>query len=600
MIGARTGRVTWAHLTGAIEATETGPRLVGTARDITAERARYAETLAERRIWADIVEAHDDPIAALDTDLVYTAVNRAYVATCEAIFGKRFGVGQTLDEGLDHMPAARDAALRLWRHALQGRSFELRTGDIAVGERVFDTRYRPLRDPSGSVVGAYQTSREVTAQVEAERSLAEAARTLQRAQKMEAIGALTGGIAHDFNNLLQVVSGNLQLLAKDMSDNPKAARRIDNALMGIDRGAKLTGQLLAFGRRQALDPRVTNVGRLMEGMDDLLRRALGEETEMQTIVEEGLWNVFVDPAQVENALLNLAINGRDAMDGRGKLTIEAVNTRLDETYAASRAEVKPGDYVLIAVTDTGSGMAPELIERVFEPFFSTKPEGHGTGLKLSMVHGFVKQSAGHVEIYSEVGHGTTVKLYLPKAEAEEQAADASPRPEAARGDARILVVEDDEQVRETAVALLQDLGYAVVSAGDATVAMAIVESGAAVDLIFTDIVMTGRTPECRDGGTIAQDAARSRRAVHLGLYAQRGGPRRAAGPGGRTADEALHARKPGREGRRRAAAGRMKSTLPRVLLLLAAAVLAFDGVAHAYLYGARRFWRWRWHPTFRL
>jgi signal transduction histidine kinase/CheY-like chemotaxis protein len=491
VIGARTGRVTWAHLTGAMETTQDGPCLVGTARDITAERSRYAETLAERRIWADIVEAHDDPIAALATDLTYTAVNRAYVSTCEAVFGKRFAVGQTVDEGLEHMPAARDAALRLWRHAVNGHSFELRTGDIALGERVFDTRYRPLRDPAGAVVGAYQTSREVTAEVEAERALAEAARTLERAQKMEAIGALTGGIAHDFNNLLQVVSGNLQLLAKDFAHDSKAMRRIDNALMGIDRGARLTAQLLAFGRRQALDPRVTNVARLIADMGELLNRALGEETEMRTVVEDGLWNTFVDPAQVENALLNLAINARDAMAGRGKLTIEAANATLDDIYAGARVEVNPGDYVLIAVTDTGTGMAPELIERVFEPFFSTKPEGQGSGLGLSMVHGFVKQSGGHIEIYSEVGHGTTVKLYLPRAEADETVAGGLERSQPKRGEARILVVEDDDQVRETAVSLLQDLGYAVVSAADATVAMAIVESGATVDLIFTDIVMPG-------------------------------------------------------------------------------------------------------------
>ena len=491
VVGARTGRVTWAHLTGAIATTPAGPRLIGTARDITAERARYTETLAERRIWADIVEAHDDPIAALDLDLKYTALNHAYVAACEAIFGRRFGVGQAMDEGLDHMPAARDAALRIWRQALNGRGFDLRTGDLAAGERVFDTRYRPLRDLAGAVVGAYQTSREVTAQLEAEQSLAEASKTLERAQKMEAIGALTGGIAHDFNNLLQVVSGNLQLLAKDLTDNSKAMRRIENALMGIDRGAKLTAQLLAFGRRQALDPRVTNVGRLIADMGDLLNRALGEETEMRTIVDDGLWNTFVDPAQVENALLNLAINARDAMDGRGKLTIEAANATLGDAYAASRAEVKPGDHVLIAVTDTGMGMAPEVIERVFEPFFTTKPEGRGTGLGLSMVHGFVKQSGGHVEIYSEVGHGTTVKLYLPRAEADETLVTGPAKPQPRRGEARILVVEDDDQVRETSIALLQDLGYAVVSAPDAAVAMAIVESGAAVDLIFTDIVMPG-------------------------------------------------------------------------------------------------------------
>lgn len=491
IVGARTGRTTWAHLTGSVHVTENGPRLVGTARDITMERLRYAETLADRRIWADMVEAHDDPIVAVNTSLVFTALNQAYVTACEDIFGRRFEIGQSMPDVLDHMPAARDAAVRLWNRALLGRSLELRTGDPDVGERVFDNQFRPLRDPDGVVVGAYQTSREITAQVAAERSLKEATEALRRAQKMEAIGALTGGIAHDFNNLLQVISGNLQLLAKDVADIPRASRRVENALVGVDRAAKLTGQLLAFGRRQALEPRVTNVGRLIADMDHLLRRALGEETQIQTVVEEGLWTTLVDPTQVENALLNLAINGRDAMDGRGKLTIEAANATLDGAYAATRPEVTPGDYVFIAVSDTGAGMPPELIERVFEPFFTTKPEGHGTGLGLSMVHGFVKQSAGHVEIYSEVGHGTTVKIYLPRSEGKERVEAAAPTWPDARGDATILVVEDDDQVRDTASSLLETLGYTIRRAADATAAMAVVDSGVSIDLIFTDIVMPG-------------------------------------------------------------------------------------------------------------
>ena len=490
VIGARTGRLTWAHLTGAVEATDQGPRLIGTARDITAERARYAEALAERRIWADIVEAHDDPIVALDTDLVFTALNRAYVDTCEEVFGRRFRVGQSMPQALDHMPAARDAAVWLWKRALRGRSFELRTGDIDIDKRAFDNQFRPLRDPSGAIVGAYQTSREATAQVMAERSLAKAAEGLRKAQKMEAIGALTGGIAHDFNNLLQVVSGNLQLLARDVTGNSKAERRIENALLGVDRGAKLTGQLLAFGRRQALDPYITNVGRLMRRMDELVGRALGEAVEVDIVIGDGLWNTFVDPNQMENVLLNLAINARDAMAGRGKLTIEAMNARLDETFGA-RAEVKPGDYVLVAVTDTGAGITPEVIERVFEPFFSTKPEGHGTGLGLSMVHGFIKQSAGHVEIYSEVGHGTTVKLYIPRADGDEEVRGDAPRADVAHGEAAILLVEDDDQVRDTAAALLEELGYTLLRAASADEAMAIVESGASIDLIFTDVVMPG-------------------------------------------------------------------------------------------------------------
>lgn len=487
VLGARTGRVSWAHLTGALIATSGGPRLVGTARDVTRERARFAEDLAERRIWADIVEAHDDPIVAVNTDLAFTALNKAYVTACHDIFDRRFRIGQNVSAVLAHMPARRDAAVRLWRRALQGFSFEMRTGNPTMGDRIFDNQFRPLRDGTGTVVGAYQTSREITAHVAAEQALAEAAETLRRAQKMETIGALTGGVAHDFNNLLQVIGGNLQLLAQSVAGDGKSARRVENALMGVDRAAKLTGQLLAFGRRQALEPRVTDVGKLVNGMDDLLSRALGEAIELRIEIQTELWMTFVDPAQVENAILNLAINGRDAMNGRGTLTIAAANARLDGVV-----DVVAGDYVLIAVTDTGTGMTPELAERVFEPFFSTKPEGHGTGLGLSMVHGFVKQSAGHVEIQSEVGQGSTVKIYLPRAEAEEQAIHDTPTPEATRGNARVLVVEDDEQVRETTCALLRDLGYTVLSAADAATALAIVENGEPIDLIFTDVVMPGK------------------------------------------------------------------------------------------------------------
>ena len=326
---------------------------------------------------------------------------------------------------------------------------------------------------------------------------ADAESQLRQAQKMEAIGKLTGGVAHDFNNVLQVISGNLQLLARDASGNPRAEQRLQTAMAATSRGSKLASQLLAFGRRTALAPRVVNLGRFIRGIDDMIRRALGEGIEVETIVAGGLWNSFVDIAQVENAVLNLAINARDAMEGHGKLTIEAGNAYLDDDYAARHDEVVPGQYVMLAVTDTGCGIPAELAERVFEPFFTTKPEGQGTGLGLSMVYGFVKQSGGHVKIYSEPGSGTTVRLYLPRARAAE---DIEVKPElaiATGGVETVLVAEDDENVRGTVVEMLSDLGYRVLTAHDAQSALAVIESGVPIDLLFTDVVMPGpmRSPE---------------------------------------------------------------------------------------------------------
>jgi len=320
---------------------------------------------------------------------------------------------------------------------------------------------------------------------------------LRQAQKMEAVGKLTGGVAHDFNNLLQVIGGSLQLLAKDVAGNEKAEQRLRNALAGVSRGSKLAAQLLAFGRRQPLAPKVVNLGRFIRGMDDLLRRALGDGIEIETVISGGLWNSLVDPTQVENALLNLAINARDAMNGHGKLTIEAGNAMLDDGYAAQYSDVKPGQYVMLAVTDTGSGMTPEVMEQVFEPFFTTKPEGQGTGLGLSMVYGFVKQSGGHIKIYSEPGHGTTMRLYLPRIRQAEDVTTEIEQGPAVGGTETVLVVEDDEDVRDTVVDLLSDLGYRVLRARDALGALAIVESGVAIDLLFTDVVMPGplRSPE---------------------------------------------------------------------------------------------------------
>jgi len=318
-----------------------------------------------------------------------------------------------------------------------------------------------------------------------------AEQALRQSQKMEAIGQLTGGIAHDFNNLLQVVSGNLQLLGRDVADNSAAQKKVANALEGVARGSKLASQLLSFGRRQALEPKVVNIGRFVAGMEDMLRRTLGEAIEIEIVRSGGLWNTFVDVVQVENAILNLAINARDAMEGSGKLTIEVGNAFLDDTYASQHDEVDAGQYVMLALTDTGSGMSPDIIAKVFDPFFTTKPVGKGTGLGLSMVHGFVKQSGGHVKIYSEIGEGTSIKLYFPRSHQQEDAVVVADQGPVVGGTETILVAEDDEKVRDTVVALLTDLGYRVLKAKDASAALNIIESGVPIDLLFTDVVMPG-------------------------------------------------------------------------------------------------------------
>jgi len=327
--------------------------------------------------------------------------------------------------------------------------------------------------------------------------LGKAHEELRQAQKLEAIGQLTGGVAHDFNNVLQVISGNLQLLQLDLADRPDAQQRLQSAAFAADRGAKLSSQLLAFARRQPLRPVATNLGRILRGMDDLLRRALGESILIETVVAGGLWTTLVDQNQIENVILNLAINARDAMKGGGKLTLELGNATLDDDYVASERDLPAGQYVMLAISDTGVGMPPEVAARAFEPFFTTKGEGEGTGLGLSMAHGFVKQSNGHIKIYSEVGSGTTVRIYLPRCHQPE--VDAAPllKGPAVGGSETILVVEDDPGVQTTAVDMLAGLGYRVLKAGDGQSALAIIEGGTPIDLLFTDVVMPGplRSPE---------------------------------------------------------------------------------------------------------
>jgi PAS domain S-box-containing protein len=333
------------------------------------------------------------------------------------------------------------------------------------------------------VLHVISSGRDVTAQRDAESRL-------HQAQKMDAVGQLTGGVAHDFNNLLTVIIGALDL---DPQHIPAAMRpALEQALRAAERGAALTHRLLAFSRQQMLVTRSVDFNRLIGDMDELLRRTLGEHVEIDLKLAANLWPALADSGQVENSLLNLAINARDAMPEGGKLTIETSNVHLDEDYASSNAEVTSGDYVMMAVTDTGTGMPPDVLAHVFEPFFTTKEIGKGTGLGLSMIYGFAKQSGGHAKIYSEIGHGTTVRLYLPRLTNESRRSDsAAATPPHKGGGETILVVEDNPDVRRLVLRQLRDLGYEVIEAANGPQALTILDKGAAIDLLFTDVVMPG-------------------------------------------------------------------------------------------------------------
>jgi PAS domain S-box-containing protein len=329
---------------------------------------------------------------------------------------------------------------------------------------------------------------------------------LRQSQKMEVVGQLTGGVAHDFNNLLQIIMGNLDTARRGLTEgSPRVSRALESAANGARRAASLTQRLLAFSRRQPLNPKPIDVNALVSGMSDLLHRTLGEVTDVLTVQGAGLWRIEADATELESAVLNLALNARDAMPQGGRLTIETANTDIDRSYAVQHAEVLPGQYVVISVSDTGMGMSADAISRAFEPFFTTKPVGEGTGLGLSQVYGFVKQSGGHVKIYSELGQGTCVKIYLPRLNiaARIDAPDEPPSAPEAVSEETILVVEDDDDVRAYSVEVLRELGYRVIEAHDGPSALRLLERQFRVDLLFTDVVLPG-------GMTGAQVAAQAR------------------------------------------------------------------------------------------
>jgi two-component system NtrC family sensor kinase len=336
---------------------------------------------------------------------------------------------------------------------------------------------------------------------------------LRQAQKMEAVGRLSGGIAHDFNNMLTVILGNIDIAFR-RTDDPRLHRLLDSARQASERAATLVQRLLAFSRQHPQEVRTVDINRLVQGMSELLRRTIGEAVAIETVLAGGLWPIEVDPNQLENAIINLAVNGRDAMPDGGRLTIETANSYLDETYAAEHGgEIPHGQFVMVAVSDAGVGMSRHVLERAFEPFFTTKPTGMGTGLGLSMVYGFVKQSNGHVKIYTELNEGTTIKLYFPRAKAQSTAPEwpghergPSSTPALAGGTETILLVEDDEAVRRFAVEALREHGYRVHAASDAASALRLLDADPGIRLLFTDVVLPGGM----NGRQLAHEALRRR------------------------------------------------------------------------------------------
>lgn len=462
----------------------------GEIRDKTAELQREVE---ERRRVIDVLNntigSMVDPVIVADQHGKIVMCNSPAakigisVGTTPGTWSKNYGM--FFADGVTPVPLEQRPIVRA-RNGEVIENFEIVVHDAAIDKTtILAVNGGPIRGSTGQVTGAVAIYRDVTALKESERQL-------RQSQKMEAIGQLTGGIAHDFNNILTVITGTIEILAQEVEDKPDMvaiAKMIDEAAM---RGGELTQRLLAFARRQPLQPRKTDINTLALEAAKLLRPTLGEQIEIESMLDSDAWTAMIDPGQLTTALINLALNARDAMPNGGKLTMETGNVYLDEGYARSNPDVMPGPYLMVAVSDTGTGIPAALRERVFEPFFTTKEIGKGTGLGLSMVYGFIKQSGGHIKIYSEEGHGTTVKMYLPRAaDGVDPSEDMKVDPSAERGNESILVVEDDDLVRTYVCAQLRSLGYTAIPVADAAQAMAEVERGTKFDLLFTDVIMPG-------------------------------------------------------------------------------------------------------------
>jgi PAS domain S-box-containing protein len=474
--------------------------------------ARVAEALAERTLLAEIVEGTNAFVQVIDRTHRLIAINSASAREFERLFGVRPKVGDNILDLLADHPDLMNAVGAVWQRALAGQDFVevIEVGDPERHRRHYEMHVSTLRDGAGKPIGAYQFAYDVTDRLQEQERLRVAEEALRQSQKMEAVGQLTGGIAHDFNNMLAVIIGGLRLTQRRLGRGDLNIQELlDSALRGAERAADLVSRLLAFSRQQPLSPQRTDANRLLSGMENMLRRTIPESIGIEMIQSGGLWNIHVDPIGLENAVVNLVVNARDAMPEGGRLTIETANSYLDDAYAAAHADVSAGQYVMIAVSDTGQGMPPHVLARAFEPFFTTKSAGAGTGLGLSQVYGFLKQSGGHVKIYSEVDVGTTVKLYLPRVASGSattpSAAGSTVRTAPAGKGQTVLIVEDEEEVRHLTVSILKELGYGVLSAGTAQDALALLERHHDIVLLMTDVVMPGM-----NGRRLADEALRRR------------------------------------------------------------------------------------------
>jgi PAS domain S-box-containing protein len=457
-------------------------RLHGTIQDVT-DLVSAERKLRETRDFFELtLNAVPTPVIYVNSNMTVTYVNRAaqewFEMPADALLDRTLRDSLGDERFLEDEPHI--------KAAMRGEFVRLTQSGVRNGRhREWQNHFVPQIGPNGEVLGFFSILYDLTEQKRLE------ARLMQ-AQKMEAIGQLTGGIAHDFNNLLGVVIGNLQLLERSVAETPTLARKVHTALRAAARGADLTRRLLAFARRQILAPAVLDLNRQLSGLSELIQRTIGESIEVRMIQAHDLWHTSADPGQFENAILNLAINARDAMPQGGRLTVRTQNVTLDAAFCSNHPSIEPGDFVAISVSDNGVGMDAELLKRVFEPFFTTKESGKGSGLGLAMVHSFAEQAGGIACIESAVGVGTTVTIYLPRSKEEQSDREDTIVTRAAPGGTEtILVVEDDADLRDTVVTALTQLGYRALSAANGAAAVRILSGPERIDLLFTDVMMPG-------------------------------------------------------------------------------------------------------------
>lgn len=490
------GRVVMLTWTGVWSESEQLHFFIG--RDATEQKRLATAERASKEMLAAVIDASPVAIICLAVDRTVTVWSRA----AETIFG--YKAEEVLGRPYPLVPQGSDSEAEydnLFARAMAGETLR----DIKVQRRrkdgkIIDVSFdaAAMRGPNGVKAIAYALT-DITESNQLEQQL-------RHSQKMDAIGQLTGGVAHDFNNILTVITGTIDILAEGVADRPELAAIAKLISEAADRGAELTARLLAFARKQPLQPRKTNVNEVVQEAASLLRPTLGEQIEVEWKLNSDAWPALVDPSQLITAILNLAVNARDAMANGGKLTFETANVFLDEDYASRHSEVTAGPYVMLAVSDTGPGIPLALRDKIFEPFFTTKEVGKGTGLGLPMIYGFVKQSGGHIKLYTEEGEGTTFKIYLPRADKEAGTAADTESMSLDGGNETILVVEDDPTVRASVTTQLGSLGYVTITAANAQEALARIDAGEQFDLLFTDLVMPGPM----NGRQLAEEAAKRR------------------------------------------------------------------------------------------